>query len=198
MALKIIHLHRFLSFRVLSFRFFLFLTKEIALLTVLCGVCEWGPHSHMFNWSQKNLQEKLLFNCVFHHDGEFVRDDVLFYRGGKHTIVSNIDLQTWGMAAIDEIVTGWGYDKQYYRVWGAVDGKDGQFFQIYVDHLAEEVAIRAIGDEVDGHIYLEHNQHEVLVRDLEFREPICFDMKFNVDLEDSGYSSDDLGLDDRK
>jgi hypothetical protein len=148
----------------------------------------------------KNLQEKLLFNCIFHHGGEFVRDDVLFYRGGKQTIVSDIDLQTWGMAAIDEIVTGWGYDKQHYRIWGAVDGKDGRFFQIYVDHLAEEVVIKAIGDEVDGHIYLEHNQHQVLVRDLEFREPIYFDMKNNTEMEDSGYSSDDgfddLGLDD--
>ena len=58
------------------------------------------------------------------------------------------------MDAIDEIVTGWGYDKQHYRIWGAVDGKDGQFFQIFVDHLAEEVAIRAVGEEVDGHLYL--------------------------------------------
>ncbi len=39
-------------------------------------------------------------------------------------------------------------------VWGVIYGKDGQFFQIYVDHLAEEVAIRAIGDEVYGHLYL--------------------------------------------
>ena len=33
-------------------------------------------------------------------------------------------------------------------------------------------------------------------RDLEFREPVCFDMKFNSDVEDSGYSSDDVELDD--
>jgi len=50
-----------------------------------------------------------LFNRIFHHGGEFVRDDVWFYRVGKKTIVSDINLQTWGMDAIDEIVTGWGY-----------------------------------------------------------------------------------------
>ena len=99
----------------------------------------------------------MVFDCIFHHGGEFVRDDVLFYRGGKNTTVSDIDLQTQGMDVIDEIVTGQGYDKQHYRIWGAVDGKDDQFFQVYVDHLAEEVAISAIGEEVDGHLYLEHN-----------------------------------------
>lgn len=137
-----------------------------------------------------------MFNCIFHHGGEFVRDDILFYRGGKQAIVGDIDLQTWGMDAIDEIVTGWGYDKQHYRIWGAVHGEDGKFFQIYVDHLAEEVAVRAIGDEIDGHIYLEHNQQDVLERDLEIREPIYFDMKFNSDVDDSGYSSYDVELDD--
>ena len=138
----------------------------------------------------------MLFNCIFHHGGEFVRDGVLFYIGGRQTIVSNIDLQTWGMDVIDEIVTGWGYDKQHYRIWGAVDGKDGEFFQIYVDHLAEEVSIRAIGEDVDGHLYLEHNQHHVLERDLEFREPTCFDMRDNFDMEEDGYSSDNVELDD--
>lgn len=138
----------------------------------------------------------MLFNCIFHHGGEFVRDDVLFYRGGKQTIVSDIDLQTWGMDAINEIVTGWGYDKQHYRIWGVVEDKNGKFFQIYVDHLAAEVAIRAIGNEVDGHLYLEHNQQHALERDLEFREPVCFDMKCNSDVEDSGYNSDDVELDD--
>jgi len=48
----------------------------------------------------------MVFDCIFHHGGEFVRDDVLFYRGGKQTKVNDIDLQTWGMDAIDEIVTG--------------------------------------------------------------------------------------------
>jgi len=70
------------------------------------------------------------------------------------------------MDTIDEIVTGWGYDKQHYKIWG------------------EEVAIRAIGEDVDGHLYLEHSQHHVLERDLEFREPTCFDMRDNFDMEE--------------
>jgi hypothetical protein len=57
-----------------------------------------------------------LFNWIFHHGGVFVRDDVLLYRGGLQTIVSDIDLEKWGMDAIDELVTGWGYEKHHYRI----------------------------------------------------------------------------------
>jgi len=32
-----------------------------------------------------------LFNVVFHHDGEFVKEDTMFYRGGMETVITGQD-----------------------------------------------------------------------------------------------------------
>ena len=39
-----------------------------------------------------------LFDVVFHHGGEFVRDKRVFYRGGVQTIVSGLEGNNWGVS----------------------------------------------------------------------------------------------------
>jgi len=45
-----------------------------------------------------------LFDVVFHHGGEFVRDKCVFYRGGVQTNVSGLEGTNWGVSDIENTV----------------------------------------------------------------------------------------------
>jgi len=132
----------------------------------------------------------LLFDVVFHHGGEFVRDKRVFYRGGVQTIVSGLEGNNWGVNDIENTVASWGYEKKKFRVWGQHPDVFDEFFQVNEDHIAEEISGYSIGNKVHGHIYVEHNVLDITVK---ADQPRCLDLDAGYNEEVEMFSSDDDG-----
>jgi hypothetical protein len=113
------------------------------------------------------------FNVVFHHGGEFFKEnDSLIYRGGVQTVVSGEKMSNWSNKShVFGIVMGWGYNVERVKLWSRFrDFDNGRFFKLrdYDDYM--EVAIHSVGGGVDAEIYV--------------------DNKIDDDDSDSGYDSD--------
>ena len=138
-------------------------------------------------------QIKIVFNCIFHHDGEFFRDKTMFYRGGIETVVADIEPDSWKVDSIHEIVRTWGYEKEHFRIWCKMDVLGHEFFEVNADHIAEEISIYVVYEQTDAHIYVEHNVRDICVKVL---EPQCVNINESSDEDEDNlymYSSDDGG-----
>jgi len=132
-----------------------------------------------------------LFDVVFHHGGEFVKDKHMFYRGGVQTVLSGIKGNNWDVSDIENIVASWRYQKKKVRVWGQYVEVYDEFFQVNEDHIAEEIYEYSIGNKVDGHIYVEHNVLDITVK----VDVLSFvDLDAGYDEEVEMFSSDDDGV----
>ncbi|KAK2441280.1 hypothetical protein QL285_012599 [Trifolium repens] len=99
------------------------------------------------------------FNAVFHHGGEFLKENnSLIYRGEVQTVVSGEKLDNWcNKSHVLGIVMGWGYNVNRFKLWSRFrDFDDGRFFKLrdYDDYM--EVAIHSVGGGGDGQIYVDH------------------------------------------
>jgi hypothetical protein len=100
-----------------------------------------------------------LFNVVFHHGGEFFKENnSLIYRSGVQTVVSGVNLNNWcNKSHVLGIVMGWGYNVNKVKLRSRyIDFDDGRFFKLreYDDYM--EVAIRSAGGGGDAQIYVDH------------------------------------------
>ena len=107
----------------------------------------------MFNRNEE------LFNVVFHHGGEFFKEnDSLIYRGGVQTVVSAEKMNNWSNKShVFGIVMGWGYNVERVKLWSRFrDFDNGRFFKLreYDDYM--EVAIHSVGGGVDAEIYVDN------------------------------------------
>jgi len=107
--------------------------------------------------------------------------------------VTDLVLDAWKVGVIRQLVCSWGYQDHEIRVWCKMDRIVNEFVQVDQDSIAIEVAMYAIGEGIDGQIYVEHNVTNMSVK---------VDMPNFVDLNDSSgedednlmmYSSDDGG-----
>ena len=92
------------------------------------------------------MQNNTKFNCIFHHGGEFVREETIFYRVGVQTIVTDFVLDAWKVGVIRQLVCSWGYQDHEIRVWCKMDRIVNEFVQVDQDSIAIEVAMYAIGE----------------------------------------------------
>jgi hypothetical protein len=107
--------------------------------------------------------------------------------------VSDIDPDVFTVAVIKELVRSWGYEREEFRIWGKMDGVDNEFFELMVDNIADLISMRAVAEEEDGHVYVEHNIRDSYVKVL---EPRCVDINGSSDEDEDNlyvYSSDDGG-----
>lgn len=51
-----------------------------------------------------------LFNVKFHHVGNFVHENFMFYKGGNETIVQGQDHDMWSYFEVVILVRDHGYD----------------------------------------------------------------------------------------
>ena len=98
-----------------------------------------------------------LFNVVFHHGGEFVREETMFYRGGMETLITRQDLDRWSYFEAVGLVLGWNYSKSTYRLWRKIEGVDEGFKHVLLDDDIKVVGTQAMSTKMDEHIYVEHN-----------------------------------------
>jgi hypothetical protein len=114
-------------------------------------------------------------------------------KAGVQTIVSDLVPDAWKVGVIRQLVCSWGYQEHEIRLWCKMDRIVNEFVQLDQDHIADEVAIHAVGDGIDGQIYVEHNVTNMSVK---------VNMPNFVDLNESSgedednmlmYSSDDGG-----
>ncbi|XP_058783363.1 uncharacterized protein LOC131658044 [Vicia villosa] len=97
-----------------------------------------------------------LCKIIFHHGGEFVRDNFVFYRGGDVLTVHGQDSDTWSFYEAMSLVLQLGFDGGRIRMWRKIEGIDENFFHLTDDLHVTEIAKHCILHNVEGHIWLEH------------------------------------------
>lgn len=112
---------------------------------------------------------------------------------GVKTLVSDLVPDAWKVGVIRQLVCSWGYQDHEIRLWCKMDRIENDFVQVDLDNIADEIAIYAVGEGIDGQIFVEHNVTNMSVK---------VDMPNFVDLNESSgedednlmmYSSDDGG-----
>lgn len=131
-----------------------------------------------------------LFNVVFHHGGEFAREETLFYRGGVETLITGQDFDLWSYFEAVGLVEGWKYAKSSFRLWRKIEGVDDTFKHILFDDDIKDVGLHAVSTKLDGQIYVEHN---VSSNSTKVAEPKCIEL---IGKEGSG--DDDSSEDEAK
>jgi len=127
-----------------------------------------------------HVQNNTKFSCIFHHGGEFVMEESMFYRGGVQTIVSELVPDAWKVDVIKQLVCSWGYQEHEFRLWYKMEEVVNEFVQVNQDHIVDEIAMFAVSRGIDGQVYVEHNVTDMSIK---------VDMPQFVDL--NGSSEDD-------
>jgi hypothetical protein len=97
------------------------------------------------------------FTAVFHHGGELVNENnTRFYRGRVQTLVSGEKLDDWTKSHVFNLVRGWEYAKNSFRLRSIFDNYDGGMFKLREDDDYLEVATYIVGSGRDAPIYVEH------------------------------------------
>lgn len=92
------------------------------------------------------------FNVIFHHDGVFVRENFILYRGGVETLVSRQDSDKWLYFEALSLVKEWGYDGSGVRLWRKIEGIDEGLFHMNDDFDVPKVENHSISNNIDVHI----------------------------------------------
>lgn len=87
-----------------------------------------------------------LFNIIFHHEGNFVHDKFMFYRGGNDTIVNSQDSNRGSYFEFVSLVRDRGYDG--FRLWSKIPGLDEGYFHFVDDKQAEEIVTHCLDNNV--------------------------------------------------
>lgn len=75
---------------------------------------------------------------------EFCRDTIMFYRGEVQIIVyaNNCNKKKiWCVSKIVDLVLGWGYVRNDFRVWNKLEGIDESFVEVNMDDRVVDVVI---------------------------------------------------------
>ncbi|XP_058756990.1 uncharacterized protein LOC131630222 [Vicia villosa] len=97
-----------------------------------------------------------LCKIIFHHGGEFVRENFVFYRGGDVSTLHGQDPDTWSFYEAMNVVLQLGFDGGRIRMWRKIEGIDENFFHLTDDLHVTEITKHCIQHNVEGHIWLEH------------------------------------------
>lgn len=57
-----------------------------------------------------------------------------------------------------------GYKRNKFRVWSKLEGISDCYFEINNDHRAIDIATYAVGNSIEGHLYVEHNVKDIKVK----------------------------------
>ncbi|GAU20631.1 hypothetical protein TSUD_230450 [Trifolium subterraneum] len=105
----------------------------------------------------------MTFTVVFHHGGLFVREWVIFYKGGKKKEVVIIDPDKWSyfeaVGHLDDIIKKEGYVGGY-RMWWKPD-EEYDYKLLRVDEDANEVCNYAMKNKGRVQMYVEHDVDDV-------------------------------------
>ncbi|KAI5411863.1 hypothetical protein KIW84_056797 [Lathyrus oleraceus] len=131
-----------------------------------------------------------MFSVVFHHNGEFVREKTMFYRGGVQSTVHEQNIKKYGLSEVMNIVLDGDYERKKFRVWRKLECISDCYFKINNDHRAIGVATYNIGNSIEGHLYVKHNVKDIKVKVV---EPQCIDVTIRNESsdEDADESDDD-------
>lgn len=112
------------------------------------------------------------FNVVFHHGGQFVRDLIVYYRGGDVTVVEGLDKDKWSYFEVEGIMTDKKYAKNSFRMWWKVE-EEIAYKKLRLDADAMDIVDYALSNNVDAHIYLEHGVDNMFSVDA----PVCLELQ---------------------
>ncbi|KAK2456777.1 hypothetical protein QL285_004115 [Trifolium repens] len=103
--------------------------------------------------------EPEIFTTIFHHGCELVNENnKRFYRGGVQTIVSGEKLEDWSKSHVFNLVRGWRYAENSFRLWTIFDNfYDGAMWKLREDDdYLEVIATFIVGSGRDAPIFVEH------------------------------------------
>jgi hypothetical protein len=96
-------------------------------------------------------------SVVFHHGGVFVRDFLLYYKGGNENLFNDIDKDRWSYFEATGILKEFGYDDHLkYRLWWYINEED-KYVRIIDDNDTDRIADYVIQNKREAHIYVEHS-----------------------------------------
>lgn len=101
-----------------------------------------------------------LMNVIFHHGGQFVHDNFMFYMGGNKIIVHGQDPDRWIYFEVVSLVKYLGYDG--FRLWKKIPGVSEGYFNFTNDKDAKEIATQCLPNNVDAHIWVKHDVEDML------------------------------------
>ena len=94
---------------------------------------------------------------VFHHEGEFVKDFLLYYKGGKENRFNEIDKDKWCYFEAIGILKDLGYDDHLkYRLLLYII-EDDKYVRIIDDNDTDNIAEYVANTKCEAHIYVEHS-----------------------------------------
>jgi hypothetical protein len=102
------------------------------------------------------------FDVVFHHGGEFVKDWVLFYRGGCETIIQKQDFDDWSFVKANGYLLKMEYNENTYRMWRKMDDVDSGYKAMVLDQHVVDLGLNAMNKMEAAHIWVEHNVKDIL------------------------------------
>ena len=94
---------------------------------------------------------------VFHHGGEFFKDSLLYYKGGKENRFNEIDKDKWYYFEATGILKDLGYDDHLkYRLWWYII-EDDKYVRIIDDNDTDNIVEYVANTKCEAHIYVEHS-----------------------------------------
>lgn len=87
-----------------------------------------------------------------------------------------------------KVVHDWGSEINKFRVWVKLEGVDYSFFEINKDDCAGEVVCYAVGNNIERHLYVEHNVKDINIKVV---EPHNIDLAEGTDVESEVEENDD-------
>ncbi|WJX85475.1 hypothetical protein P8452_67922 [Trifolium repens] len=105
---------------------------------------------------------EMKFDVVFHHGGEFVKDWVLFYRGGSETIIQKQDFDDWSFVKANGYLLKMEYNENTYRMWRKMDDVDSGYKAMVLDQHVVDLGLYAMNKMEAAHIWVEHNVKDIL------------------------------------
>jgi hypothetical protein len=80
------------------------------------------------------------FTVVFHHGGEFVKENnIIFYRGGRQTVVNGEKLNDWSKSHMNNLIRGWGYEEDSFRILSRFVEYEDKYFQFIFNFCYEYI-----------------------------------------------------------
>ncbi|KAI5435370.1 hypothetical protein KIW84_021975 [Lathyrus oleraceus] len=81
-----------------------------------------------------------------------------------------------------------GYERNKFRVLSKLEGISDCYFEINNDHCVIDVATYVVGNSIDGHLYVEHNVKDIMVKVV---EPQCIDVTVRNESSDKDVDESD-------
>ena len=96
-------------------------------------------------------------SIVFHHGVVFVRNFLLYYKGGKENLFNDIDKDRWSYFEATGILKQFRYDDHVkYRLWWHINEED-KYVKIIDDNDTDMISDYVIQNKREAHIYVKHS-----------------------------------------